>query len=525
MEKIFEVDKKIIKKLENVYGVQNCKNQILDYIKNIKINKEERQLNLNIIISNNSSYLNQTKDKLIDFIYKILIEYKVIKPGIQNISQKEIDKYLKHKTDEGKAEVIGNDLIIIDSTVNFRNVDDYMEEISNLMKKYHDKIFIIVEECNKFTDNSFKAGMCDYVDWFFEIDKISKDDKKEYIMKELDKQKIDVSMENINELSEESFYKLKNIVSRIIFNCQNEKKKIVTDNDMKKYLEKEVEKNYNVKRNMNLRGLSDLVGLDVTKEEITKIINYLKLCKKRQTDIPMLHMCFTGNPGTGKTTVARIVGDILSKEGILSTGNFVEIHARDLVGKYVGWTAKTVKKKIEEAKGGVLFIDEVYSLNSDNKGSFEDEAIATLIKEMEDNRDDICIILAGYEEETMELISRNPGFESRVQFYMNFEDYENEELYKIFESLSQNEQYMLSSNVKEYLYCIFDKEKKEENFSNARFVRNLFEKTKIEQANRVSNNEGIDNINKIDVQNAIKQTEYKKNRLENKCKHKIGFIV
>ncbi len=124
--------------------------------------------------------------------------------------------------------------------------------------------------------------------------------------------------------------------------------------------------------------------------------------------MPTLHMCFTGNPGTGKTTVARIIGQIFKEEKILSKGEFVEVHGRDLVGKYVGWTAKEVQKCVERAKGGILFIDEAYSLNSDRKGSFEDEAIATsdrkgsfedeaiatLIKEMEDKRDDLCVILS-----------------------------------------------------------------------------------------------------------------------------------
>ena len=139
-----------------------------------------------------------------------------------------------------------------------------------------------------------------------------------------------------------------------------------------------------------------------------KILNYVKLNKKRE-EMPMLHMCFKGNPGTGKTSIARVIGKLFDQEGILNgKGDFIEIHGRDLVGKYVGWTSKTVKDTVRRALGGVLFIDEAYSLVADRRGSFEDEAISTLIKEMEDHRDEICIILAGYTEEMENLIKLNP---------------------------------------------------------------------------------------------------------------------
>lgn len=233
-------------------------------------------------------------------------------------------------------------------------------------------------------------------------------------------------------------------------------------------------------------------------------------------------MCFTGNPGTGKTTVARIIGQIFKEEKILSKGEFVEIHGRDLVGKYVGWTAKEVQRYVERAKGGILFIDEAYGLNSDRKGSFEDEAIATLIKEMEDKRDDVCVILAGYQDEMEELIKRNPGFESRIQFYLNFPDYNEDELYNIFKKLAKNEEYKISSNIKDVLINDFKMKKTNDNFSNGRYVRNVYEKIKIEQANRVSSSDAEDMnlIKKCDIENVlenIKPIEIKKTR--------IGFAI
>ena len=233
-------------------------------------------------------------------------------------------------------------------------------------------------------------------------------------------------------------------------------------------------------------------------------------------------MRFTGNPGTGKTTVARIVGEIFRKEKILSRGQFVEIHGRDLVGKYAGWTAKEVKDQIQRAKGGVLFIDEAYSLNSDVRGSFEDEAIATLIKEMEDKRDDICIILAGYQKGMEDLIKRNPGFESRIQFYLDFPNYNEDELYEIFKKLAKKEGYKISRNVKEILQEDFKKKSKSKNFSNGRYVRNIYEKIKIEQANRVlrENDENINLIKKSDVEKILEVE-----KIEEVQKIKIGFSI
>ena len=172
---------------------------------------------------------------------------------------------------------------------------------------------------------------------------------------------------------------------------------------------------------------------------------------------------------------------------------------------------KEVKDQIRKAKGGILFIDEAYSLNSDTKGSFEDEAIATLIKEMEDKRDDICVILAGYQKEMQDLIKRNPGFESRIQFYLDFPNYNENELYEIFKKLAKKEGYKISRNIKPILQEDFKEKSKKNNFSNGRYVRNIYEKIKIEQANRIlkENDENINLIKKSDIEKIL-ETENKR---------------
>ncbi len=263
-----------------------------------------------------------------------------------------------------------------------------------------------------------------------------------------------------------------------------------------------------------------MIGLTDVKKQVGKILNYVKLNKERG-ELPTLHMCFTGNPGTGKTTIARIIGKLFKEENILSkSGEFVEIHGRDLVDQYVGWTAQKVHKIVKDAIGGVLFIDEAYSLVSNTRGSFEDEAIATLIKEMEDHRNEICIILAGYTEEMKKLIELNPGFESRIQFTINFDDYNEEELLRIFKLMCRKEKYKISKSCEDILIDNFNIVKKNENFGNGRYVRNLFEKIKFEQADRIIKNncKSINNINKQDIENTIKSFNYKTEE-----KRKIGF--
>ena len=178
------------------------------------------------------------------------------------------------------------------------------------------------------------------------------------------------------------------------------------------------------------------------------------------------------------------------------------------------------KQKIQEAEGGVLFIDEAYSLTPTYRNGYEQEAIATLIKEMEDHRNEICIILAGYTDEMEKLIELNPGFESRIQFTINFPDYNQDELLKIFKIMCRKEKYNISKTCEQILIDNFNIARKSENFGNGRYVRNLFEKIKFEQADRIIKNKSkaLNNINKMDIENVVKTIELKKEE-----KRKIGF--
>lgn len=238
--------------------------------------------------------------------------------------------------------------------------------------------------------------------------------------------------------------------------------------------------------------LNNLVGLNDVKNIIKGIINTLELQHRKkemgiESEDISLNMIFTGNPGTGKTTVARIIGEILKVIGVLKKGHMVEVTRSDLVGEYVGQTAPKTLSKIKEAYGGILFIDEAYSLNGSTGNDFGKEAIATLIKEMEDSRDKLVVIMAGYTKEMKDLMNLNPGMESRVKFSIEFPDYNEGELMDIFEGLCKKESYVISEEAKEELKVVFEREcdNKDKNFGNGRLVRKYFEKIKMKQADRI----------------------------------------
>ena len=244
--------------------------------------------------------------------------------------------------------------------------------------------------------------------------------------------------------------------------------------------------------------LDKLVGLASVKEEIKTLSNFIKIQQKRKeqglkSSSVSYHCVFTGNPGTGKTTVARIVAQIYKDLGILSKGHLVETDRAGLVAEYVGQTAVKTNKIIDSALDGVLFIDEAYSLIGTGQ-DYGKEAIATLLKRMEDNRDRLVVILAGYSKEMQDFINTNPGLQSRFNRYIDFPDYSAEELLQIFEKNVEKFDYKLQKEALVAMSEYFQHavENKDANFGNARFVRNIFEKTLEKQANRLSTDPDLD---------------------------------
>lgn len=242
----------------------------------------------------------------------------------------------------------------------------------------------------------------------------------------------------------------------------------------------------------SLTELDTLIGLQSVKEEVRSLSNFIAMRKKREEmNLPVpkvsYHCVFTGNPGTGKTTVARIMAGIFKEKGILSKGHLVETDRSGLVAEYLGQTAVKTNKIIDSALDGVLFIDEAYSLVA-KEDSYGQEAISTLLKRMEDDRDRLIVILAGYTKEMETFINSNPGLRSRFNRYIDFPDYNAQELLEIFLRNVNKNQYTITedakSAIKKKLETVLSK--KPRDFGNARYVRNLFEKIVEAQANRVA---------------------------------------
>lgn len=236
--------------------------------------------------------------------------------------------------------------------------------------------------------------------------------------------------------------------------------------------------------------LNEMIGLAEAKKVINKAVNYYKmqkLYKERgfKEDHPAMHMIFSGNPGTAKTTVARLFARIMRENGLLSKGQLIEVGRGDLIAKYVGWTAQNVQSNFKAAKGGVLFIDEAYSLVDDRSGSFGDEAINTIVQEMENHREDVVVIFAGYPDKMEGFLQKNPGLRSRIAFHVPFADYSTDELCEIAKLIGRGKGMSITKDAINKLKVLFDDARTRNDFGNGRYVRNVFEQAKMNQATRL----------------------------------------
>lgn len=281
-------------------------------------------------------------------------------------------------------------------------------------------------------------------------------------------------------------------LANIINNSHDVKNQQITENYPS---QTEAENNNNEEGSIekDLEKLNSLIGLEDVKSTVQELVNMAKIFRlkiKAGLKTPQItrHLVFTGNPGTGKTTVARILGNIYQKLDIVSQGHFIEVDRTDLVAEYLGQTAPKTTKVVESALGGILFIDEAYSLvPEDKKDTFGQEAISTLLKMMEDNREDLVVIVAGYKEEMKRFIQSNPGLKSRFSKYINFQDYTPEELTKIFELMCKEHGYKIDDLVKiEIKDLLTEFQPKIGDLGNGRFVRNIFDRCIANQCNRLA---------------------------------------
>lgn len=252
---------------------------------------------------------------------------------------------------------------------------------------------------------------------------------------------------------------------------------------------------YKPTKKNHLLELQNMIGLNAAKQQVAKHLAYIKTQRKRkEMGLPEVnvskHLIFLGNPGTGKTTVARLIGNIYYEEGICTNHNVIEVDRSDLVGGYIGQTALKTTEMLNRALGGVLFIDEAYSLmpHEDSSLDYGKEAIDTIIKFMEDHRDEIVVIAAGYEDDMQRFLESNPGLKSRFKTIINFDDYNVEELVSIFNKLCIENGYDLEPSAAQMVHHYFQRisENRIKGFANGREVRNFFENCLQKQAMRVA---------------------------------------
>ena len=241
----------------------------------------------------------------------------------------------------------------------------------------------------------------------------------------------------------------------------------------------------------------DLVGLAPVKQRIREIAAFLLVARARQevgltSDPPTLHMAFTGNPGTGKTTVALRMADILHRLGYIRKGHLVSVTRDDLVGQFIGHTAPKTKEVLKRAMGGVLFIDEAYYLHRpENEKDYGQEAIEILLQVMENQREDLVVILAGYRQRIESFFVSNPGFRSRIAHHIDFPDYEVGELLAIAEVLAAQSEYRLSPAARDTMVDYIARRREQPNFANARSIRNALDRARLRQAMRLCAGDGV----------------------------------
>jgi len=399
--------------------------------------------------------------------------------------------------------------------------------LKNTIDLYQDRVFIIHGEKNAL-ENVIKRNMDLYNTFNIKMDipNYSGNYIKEKVINKL-KNKYNLENSFVTKLNEYIDYTYENSELKNIDYIDNLYKTIAYNNytkegDFNTITENEIPK-YVRKRDINeiLKDLEKLVGLEDVKVKTNEFIDLIQFSNKIGQKLNInLHMIFTGNSGTGKTTVARVIAEILYNLGYVKENKLIEVSAKDLIAGYIGQTAIKTQTVVDSAIDGVLFIDEAYSIIGieGNKSNFSGDCISTLIKAMEDNRDNLLIIFAGYKEEMEEFIEFNPGIFSRIGYNIFFEDYTTEQLLDIFMFMLEKNKFTMTNEAKEKVTELIEKAIKVKNFGNARFIRNLIQKVILKH---VTNSKDIVDLKKLMI---ITDKDVSEEMLKDlKQDKKIGF--
>ncbi len=443
--------------------------KIIKYTKDYEEGTVSNYINFNILFNSNNK---ETKDLVIGALKTVSSKY------LLNYNVKEISLYDYNKNTD-LEKMFENGIVIIKDLKAFGLLDEQDKTIFmfNFKKYLIDKRIVILFDENQNIDNFLTYDRELKSKYFnFKINGINPDIQDVY-NQVLDKVKIE----------EDKKVSLLDYITSTY---------LKTDDDFLTYRDKLI--NYisfnndipvlsKSKTNEEIfKELDELVGLKDVKKALNDLVNLIGLKSKTEKDLKIkdinLHMLFLGNPGTGKTTVARLLSGILYNLGYIKEDKLLEVSSKDLVAEFVGQTAPKTNAVVERAKGGILFIDEAYALASDGSNSYNDEAIATLIKCMEDFRDDLVVIFAGYTKEMQAFLNSNSGIVSRIGYTLNFADYTVDELIQIFNQMISKAGFKITDGALNKVKKIIEDNIGTKNFGNARFVRNMYEKTVVRHA-------------------------------------------
>ncbi len=445
--------------------------KIIEYMRKYHAKEENRYLNFHMILQSNNKETIQAFESLIE---KAAFFYQYVGRGVSTLSFYEMDTLDKVKDVLSKNIIIVRDIKGID----LRD-ESYRKVFFHMLEENLDHKMFIIE------------GTPEEILYFFQFDNDLRERAFPFLLKGIDPDVQDVYQEvlEITHQERDSEFALKildylsetydkkevdypsyrdGLCREIIFH--GDVPKLETEKSMDEIFEK----------------LNELVGLEKVKKTLHELVDYMSL-KDRAKDLKLqdinLHMVFLGNPGTGKTTVARIIVDILYYLKYIRQNKLIEVTSKDLVAEYVGQTAPKTMEVIERAKGGILFIDEAYALASkDNQNSYNAEAVATLIKAMEDYRDDLVVIFAGYTKEMQDFLDSNSGIVSRIGYTLEFDDYTEDELVAIFDGMMKKAGFIVEDAAYDRLREIIRENQYTKNFGNARFIRNVYEKSIVKHA-------------------------------------------
>ena len=441
--------------------------RILEYMRLFEAGEEKNYIPFRIILESNNNLL---VEEITDILETAASYYSYIEKG-----KKEISLY--------KIEEISNPGVLLINNLNGINLEE-----SKTFKKF-------LHDLTEFLDKNTKcitivSGTNEELNNFFLGNESIKKNYFDFSLKGTNPDIQDIYNEVIEKVQSDDDFKVK-ILDYITSTYNKDIDYVEYKNDLIKYISfnkslPEIEKQKTIDE--VFKDLNELVGLEKVKKVLHELVDVISL-KEKDKDLKIkdinLHMVFLGNPGTGKTTIARMISEILYDLKYVKENKLVEVSVKDLVAEYVGQTAPKTMSVIEKAMNGVLFIDEAYALADRGDNSYNGEAIATLIQAMENYRDKLVVIFAGYTKEMQAFLDSNSGITSRIGYTLHFDDYTTDELIQIFLGMTKKAGFEVKEDAIDYLREIIDKYRNMKNFGNARFVRNIYEKTVVRHASNV----------------------------------------